>query len=176
MLFHGKEEQAGFNRLINSFLGIITNGIFTALLTIVQIMSDPFRLQGIVHWTMGNFQNANWDKFRLFIIPLVIGFIILFILRWRLNVLAIGDEEAVASGVDPRRLKTWILLAATLASSAVVAVSGIIGLYGLIIPHMVRMVFGVDHQSTLGINLLLGGCFLVLIDNISRTLAGFEIQ
>mgnify|MGYP006285935753 CR=1 FL=1 len=109
--------------------GIITNGIFTSLLTIVQIMSDPFKLQSIVHWIMGNFHNASWDKFSLVIFPVVIGFIILFILRWKLNVLALGDEEAATSGLHPVRLKIWILIAATLAGSSVVAVSGIIGLY-----------------------------------------------
>ena len=155
--------------------GIITNGIFTSLLTIVQIMSDPFKLQSIVHWIMGNFHNASWDKFSLVIFPVVIGFIILFILRWKLNVLALGDEEAATSGLHPVRLKIWILIAATLAGSSVVAVSGIIGLYGLIIPHIVRMIFGVDNRQTLLYNLLLGGSFLVVIDNFSRTMAGFEI-
>jgi iron complex transport system permease protein len=155
--------------------GIITNGVFTALLTIVQILSDPFKLQSIVHWIMGNFHNANWDKLLIIIIPVSIAFIILFILRWKLNVLALGDEEAASSGLNPIRLKIWILLAATLAGSAVVAVSGIIGLYGLIIPHVVRMLFGVDNRQTLIFNLLLGGSFLVIIDNLSRTMAGFEI-
>ena len=155
--------------------GIITNGIFTSLLTIVQIMSDPFKLQGIVHWIMGNFHNASWDQFSLIIIPVVIGFVILYFFRWKLNVLALGDEEAASSGLNPTRMKIWILLAATLAGSAVVAVSGIIGLYGLIIPHIVRMIFGVDNRRTLVFNLLLGGSFLVIIDNFSRTMAGFEI-
>jgi len=155
--------------------GIITNGIFTSLLTIVQIFSDPFKLQSIVHWMMGNFHNAGWDKFYLVVIPVISGFSILFILRWKLNVLALGDEEAASSGLNPTRLKIWVLLAATLAGSAVVAVSGIIGLYGLIIPHMVRMVFGADSNKTLVFNLFLGGSFLVIIDNFSRTIAGFEI-
>jgi len=132
-------------------------------------------LQGIVHWIMGNFHTANWEKFTIAIVPILLGFIILFFLRWKLNVVAIGDEEAAASGLNPSRLKAWVILAATLASSAAIAVSGIIGLYGLVIPHIVRMIFGVDNKSTLILNLLLGGCFLVLIDNISRSMGGFEI-
>lgn len=155
--------------------GIITNGIFTALLTIVQIISDPFKLQSIVHWIMGNFHTANWFKLKLVIIPAVIGLFIMFLLRWKLNVLAIGDEEAISAGINPGRIKIWILVAATLASSAVIAVSGIIGLYGLIVPHLVRMVFGVNNKSTLLMNLLLGGTFLVVIDDISRSIKGFEI-
>ncbi|MCB2220980.1 MAG: iron ABC transporter permease [Bacteroidetes bacterium] len=155
--------------------GIITNGIFTSLLTIVQIMSDPFKLQSIVHWIMGNFHNASWDQLSMIMLPVMAGCIIIFVLRWKLNVLALGDEEAASSGLNPNRLKIWVLLAATLAGSAVVAVSGIIGLYGLIIPHITRMLFGVDNRRTLIYNLLLGGSFLVIIDNFSRTMAGYEI-
>jgi iron complex transport system permease protein len=168
-----KHKQLSIVSLILS--GIITNGIFTSLLTIVQIISDPFKLQGIIHWIMGNFQTASWEKLYIAIIPILAGFIVLFILRWKLNVLAMGDDEAAASGLNPGRLKTWIILATTLASSAAIAVSGIIGLYGLVIPHIVRMIFGVDNRSTLILNLLLGGSFLVLVDNISRTAGGFEI-
>jgi iron complex transport system permease protein len=168
-----KNSQISIVSLILS--GIITNGIFTALLTIVQIASDPFKLQSIVHWMMGSFHTASWEKFSIAIIPILAGFIILFILRWKMNVVALGDEEAASSGLNPARLKTWIILATTLASSAAIAVTGIIGLYGLVIPHIVRMLFGVDNKSTLVLNLLLGGSFLVLIDNISRSMGGFEI-
>ena len=168
-----KKRQVSIVSLI--LAGIITNGIFTALLTILQIMSDPFKLQSIVHWIMGNFHNASWEKFNMAVIPVLLGLAILFILRWKLNVLALGDDEAASAGLNPGRIKVWVLLAATLASSAAVAVSGIIGLYGLIIPHVVRMLFGVDNQSTLVMNLLLGGTFLVVIDNISRSAAGFEV-
>lgn len=155
--------------------GIITNGIFTALLTIVQVWSDPFKLQSIVHWIMGNFHTASWLKLQQAILPMALGVAVLLLLRWKLNVLALGDEEAASAGLHPARLKGWSLLAVTLASSAAIAVSGIIGLYGLMIPHLVRMLFGVDNQRTLLLNLLLGGSFLTLIDNISRSAAGFEI-
>jgi iron complex transport system permease protein len=168
-----KNKQVSIVSLI--LAGIITNGIFTSLLTIVQVMSDPFKLQSIVHWVMGNFHNASWEKFSVAIIPVLLGLGILFILRWKLNVMALGDEEAATAGLHPGRIKIWVLLAATLASSAAVAVSGIIGLYGLIIPHVTRMLFGVDNRSTLILNLMLGGSFLVIIDNISRSAAGFEV-
>jgi len=168
-----KNKQVSLLSLI--LAGIITNGIFTSLLTIIQIVSDPFKLQSIVHWIMGNFQNASWEHFNAAILPVMAGMIILFALRWKLNVMALGEDEARVSGVHASRLKAWVLLAATLASSAAIAVSGIIGLYGLIIPHVTRMLFGVDNRRTLGLNLMLGGSFLVLIDNISRSLGGFEV-
>lgn len=168
-----KNKQVSIVSLI--LAGIITNGIFTALLTIVQIISDPFKLQSIVHWIMGSFHTASWHKLQLVLVPAILGLVVLFLFRWKLNVLALGDEEAKSAGLNPGRLKIWILIAATLASSAVISVSGIIGLYGLIVPHLVRMMFGVNNKTTLFMNLLLGGSFLVIIDDISRSFKGFEI-
>jgi iron complex transport system permease protein len=168
-----KNKQVSIVSLI--LAGIITNGIFTALLTIVQVVSDPFKLQSIVHWIMGSFHTANWYKLELVIIPAAIGITILFLFRWKLNVLALGDVEAISAGSNPGRMKILILIAATLASSAVIAVSGIIGLYGLIVPHLVRMIFGVNNKTTLLMNLILGGALLVVIDDISRSFKGFEI-
>ena len=155
--------------------GIIVSGIFTALLTIIQYLSDPFKLQTIVHWTMGNLHNANWNKLQSSFLPMTAGIIVLLLYRWRLNVLALGDDEAKSAGLNPDRDKIIILIAATLASSAAVAVSGIIGLFGLIVPHMVRMMSGNDNRSTMLQNLLFGGIFLLVIDDFSRTLTNFEI-
>lgn len=155
--------------------GVIVSGIFTALLTLVQFLSDPFRLQSIVHWTMGNFHHAGWNMLTSAILPMVAGIFILMLYRWRINVIALGDDEARSSGIHPVREKIIILAAATLASSAAVSVAGIIGLYGLIIPHMVRMLFGPDHRRGMMMNFLIGGTFLLIIDDISRTVAGFEI-
>ncbi len=168
-----KNNQVSVVSLI--LAGIITNGIFTALLTIVQIVSDPFKLQSIVHWIMGSFHTASWYELQLVILPAFAGLLVIFILRWKLNVLALGDEEALSAGVNPGRIKISILIATTMASSAVIAVSGIIGLYGLIVPHIVRMIFGVNNKVTMLMNLLLGGTFLVIIDDISRSFSGFEI-
>jgi iron complex transport system permease protein len=155
--------------------GIIVSGIFTALLTIVQFFSDPFKLQSIVHWTMGNLHNASWGKLQSSVIPISAGVAVLLIYRWRLNVLALGDDEARTVGINPGKDKIIILFAATLASSSAVAVAGIIGLYGLIVPHMVRMIIGPDNRQSVPLNFLFGGMFLLIIDNFSQTLSGFEL-
>lgn len=155
--------------------GIIVSGVFTALLTIVQFYSDPFKLQSIVHWTMGNLHNSDWMKVKSASVPIALGIGVMFFYRWRLNVLALGDDEARTAGLNPARNKIIVLIAATLASSAAVAVAGIIGLYGLIVPHVVRMLIGPDNRVAMPINFLLGGTFLLLIDNLSRSLSGFEI-
>lgn len=155
--------------------GIIVSGIFTALLTLVQFYSDPFKLQSIVHWTMGNLHNANWEKLQSSVIPITVGVLVLFVYRWRLNVLALGDDEARTVGINPEKDKLIILIASTLAASSAVAVAGIIGLYGLIVPHMVRMIIGPDNRQSIPLNFLFGGMFLLIIDDFSRTLSGFEI-
>jgi iron complex transport system permease protein len=155
--------------------GIIVSGIFTALLTVVQFFSDPFKLQSIVHWTMGNLHNANWEKLGSSVIPITVGVFVIFVYRWRLNVLALGDDEAKTVGINPERDKIIILIAATLASSSAVAVAGIIGLYGLMVPHMIRMVTGPDNQQSIPLNFLFGGTFLLIIDDFSRTISSFEI-
>lgn len=155
--------------------GIIVSGIFTALLTLVQFYSDPFKLQSIVHWTMGNLHNANWQKLQSSVVPITLGVLVLVVYRWRLNVLALGDDEARTVGINPEKDKLIILIASTLAASSAVAVAGIIGMYGLIVPHMVRMIIGPDNRQSIPINFLFGGMFLLVIDDFSRTLSGFEI-
>ncbi len=155
--------------------GVIVGGIFTALLTIVQFLSDPFKLQTIVSWTMGNLHNAGWKSVYSIIIPIAISLFVILLMRWKLNVLALGDEEARTSGINPQRNKIIILIAATLASSAVVSVVGIIGLFGLIVPHMVRMMVGPDNRVAIPVNFFFGGMFLLIIDDFSRTMASFEI-
>lgn len=155
--------------------GIVVNGVFTALLTIVQFLSDPFKLQTIVHWTMGNFHNAGWNAVTPSALSALVGAAVLLIMSWRMNALAMGDDEARTAGANPEREKMVVIIAATLAASSVVAVAGIIGLYGLVVPHLTRMISGVDNRSAMPLNAALGGTFLLLVDDISRTLAGQEI-
>jgi iron complex transport system permease protein len=155
--------------------GIIVSGIFTALLTIVQFLSDPFRLQSIVHWTMGNLHNSSWSKLKSSVIPISLGTIVLIIHGWRMNVLALGDDEAKTAGLNPEKDKLVILAAAALTTSSAVAVAGIIGLYGLIVPHMIRMMIGMDNKTAVPLNFVFGGVFLLVIDDFSRSFSGYEI-
>lgn len=155
--------------------GVIVGGVFTALLTIVQFVSDPFRLQTIVAWTMGNMHHAGWPSIKSIIGPVAVSMVFLWFFSWKLNVLALGDDEARSSGVNPFPARMLVLTAATLASSAIVSVTGIIGLFGLIVPHMVRMIAGPDHRISITANFLMGGTLLLIIDDFSRTMAAFEI-
>lgn len=106
---------------------------------------------------------------------MIAGSLCLFAMRWRMNVLALGDEHARAVGLHPGREKILVLVPATLAASASVAVAGVIGLVGLVVPHMVRMMIGPDNTHATPASFAFGGAFLLIVDDISRSLTAFEL-
>jgi iron complex transport system permease protein len=108
-------------------------------------------------------------------IPIIIGVTILFILRWRLNILAMGDEEAQSLGVETQKLRLVIICCCTLITAAAVSISGIIGWVGLVIPHISRILVGPDHKNLLPATICLGASFLLLVDNVSRTILITEV-
>ncbi|MFT2008544.1 FecCD family ABC transporter permease [Pontibacter sp. 13R65] len=155
--------------------GMIVSGIFTASLTVVQYMSDPYKLQAIVQWTMGNLHHASWDKVNTAALPVGVGIVGMYLMRWRLNLLALGEQEAKAVGVNPTADKMMLVGLATLTTSTSVAAAGVISMYGLFIPHLTRMMVGPDNRKSMPANIFFGGSFLVIIDNFSRSLMDFEI-
>ena len=155
--------------------GVIVSAVFTALLATLQFFADPFKLQTIIHWTMGNLHNGSWSKVRSSALLILIGCAWLFIIRWRMNVLALGEEETRVVGLNPRREKLLLLIPATLVASASVAVSGIIGMVGLAVPHMVRIMVGPDNTRAIPVSFAFGGSFLLIVDTLSRTMTSFEI-
>jgi len=155
--------------------GVVIGGLCTAGLTLVQFWTDPFRLQTIVHWTMGRLHHAGWPAVRLAAPWIVPALTALLVLAWRLDTLALGDDEARAAGVDPVRLRAAVLIPAVLAASAAVAAAGVIGFYGLVVPHAARLVAGADHRRLLPVATLGGGIVLVIVDTLSRTAFSFEL-
>ncbi|MDR6525662.1 iron complex transport system permease protein [Chryseobacterium rhizosphaerae] len=155
--------------------GMIVSGVFTAFLTVLQYLSDPYKLQAIVQWTMGNLHTASWQKVHTAVFPILIGLLVIVILRWKLNLLALGDHEAMAVGVNPLWLKLILMAVATMITASSVAAVGVISLFGLIVPHISRMIFGPNNHITVWANISIGGTFLLLIDNFSRTVMPFEI-
>lgn len=155
--------------------GVIISSIFTALLSILQIMMDPLKLQGIIYWTMGSFHTSNWNKVFSCLPLITMGIFAIYILRWRINILALGDREAKVLGVNPERNKIFIIIAATLLASSSVAVSGIISLVGLMVPHIVRMIIGPDNTKVIPISICLGASYIAIVDTLSRSLFTFEV-
>jgi iron complex transport system permease protein len=165
----------------NSALTIILSGmaiasVFSALLSIVKFVADPInQLPAITFWLMGSLASINRQDLLFAAIPMLAGIIILILIRWRFNVLAMGEEEAQALGVDTAKLRVLIVICCTLITASAVCISGIIGWVGLVIPHIGRALVGPDHKRLIPICVLSGALYLLIIDNISRTLLSVEI-
>ena len=162
--------------LILVLSGVAISAFFNSLISAIKFVADPEdKLPEIVYWLMGSLASVTMDEIIMIIIPLFIGFIILYLLRWQMNILAMGDEEAQSLGLNPTRVRLIIIAACTLLTSAAVSISGIIGWIGMIIPHMARMIVGPDNKVLLPASVSLGASFLLLIDNISRVVISIEI-
>jgi len=156
--------------------GVIVTSLFSAGISLIKFFADPQRLAGVVTWLMGSLATSGW-KSVLSTIPLVLaGFIALFLMRWRLNVLSMGDEEARSLGVDVERDRFVVLLAATLMVSSFTSVAGIIGWIGLMVPHMARMLMGTpDNRVVIPVSACIGSALLLLADDVARCLTTYEL-
>ena len=156
--------------------GVAISAFFNALISCIKFVADPQdKLPEIIYWLMGSLSSVTIDKLIMITIPFVVGIIILLLLRWQMNILAMGDEEAQSLGLNPTRIRLLIIAGCTLLTSAAVSISGIIGWIGLIIPHMARMIVGPDNRILIPASLSLGASFLLLVDNISRAVIPIEI-
>ena len=155
--------------------GVIISSFFGAMTSILKYMADPYtQLPAITYWLMGSLASADYGQF-IAIIPMVIGMAMIYLSRWRINALSMGEKEAVALGVDTRFYKLMIIGGATLATAAAVCVSGVIGWVGLVIPHIGRMLIGNNNAKLIPLSMSMGACFLVLIDLLSRVISSSEI-
>jgi iron complex transport system permease protein len=156
--------------------GLVVSALFQAFITIVKYVADPnSKLPTITYWLMGGLTTVSLDNLLLLLVPIIIGMVPMLLLKYKLNLLAFGDEEARAIGVDAKKLRMLYIVAATLVTSASVASSGMIGWIGLVIPHLARMIVGPNYKVMLPVAVLLGAIFMLLIDNVSRCLFSVEI-
>lgn len=163
-------------RMLLVLCGIVVTAMFQALISIIKYVADPYNtLPNIAFWLMGGLNYVIGSDAALLCPPVIIGLIPLLLLRWRLNLLAFGEEEAGAMGLSVQKMQTVVVICATLMTSASVAVGGMIGWVGLIIPHFARMLIGSDQKRLLPCSILLGGIFLLLMDDVARCLFPEEI-
>lgn len=158
--------------------GIMVSSLFQSGTSFIKLVADPGdKLPQITYWLMGSLSGAQWSDVRFAVIPMTLGLVPLLLLRWRLNVITMGDDEARAMGVNAHRVRLGIVVCSTLITAASVAVSGMIGWVGLVIPHMLRRVVGADYRYLMPASILGGGIFLLVVDNVSRTVttAGIPI-
>lgn len=156
--------------------GIIVGAFFSALLSMLKYVADPNeKLPAIVFWLMGSLERVTWTDLLPLVPIMIIGISVLLLVRWRINVLSMGDEDAASLGINTERLKIVIVICCTLITSAAVCVSGIIGWVGLVIPHIARALVGPDHKVLLPASISIGAVYILLVDDLARTLIPAEL-
>lgn len=165
------------DRLLMLILGGITSGaLFTALLSVIKYLADPYeQLPALVYWLMGGLTAVDRITVMTVCLPMIGGILFLLLLAGYLNVLSMGDEEARALGVHVAGLRLLFIFLATVVSALTVVLGGIIGWVGLLIPHIARMLVGPDNRILLPASALIGAAYLLIADNAARLLFPVEI-
>ena len=156
--------------------GIMVGSLVSSGTSFIKMVADPSdQLPAITYWLMGSLNGTGPEEVLLAAIPMLIGLVPLFVLRWRINILTLGDDEAQTMGVNAKRLRVVVILCATLITASSVAVSGVIGWVGLVIPHLTRRMVGNNYKHLMPATMLFGAIFLLLVDDLSRNLLATEI-
>ena len=163
--------------IINLVLsGIMIGSLFSAATSYLKLIADPHNtLPAITYWMMGSLSGANMGKLSYVWIPMLIALVPIFLLRWKINLLTMDDEEAKTMGINTGRVRIIVIICATLLTAASVSVSGMIGWVGLVIPHIARRMVGNDCRILIPTAGLTGGIFLLLVDDVARNLYTTEL-
>ena len=156
--------------------GIMVSSLFSAGTSYIKLVADPNdQLPAITYWLIGSLAGAEMRQIEFAIIPMASGLIVLFLLKWQLNLLTMGDDEARTMGANTRHIRLIVIIFATLITAASVSVSGMISWVGLVIPHLARKIVGNNYKHLMPASMILGAIFLLVVDNVSRNLLAVEI-
>ena len=170
----GSKKGSGLNTIVLS--GIMMGSLFNALVSLVKYIADAEdQLPAITFWLMGGLNSAGWKNIALGAPAILVSVLVLWLLRWRLNLLPLTEDEARASGVNMKVLRGVTILCATLITASCVSMCGQVGWVGLLIPHICRMKFGSNHLSLLPASVSLGATFMILVDTVARSATASEI-
>ncbi len=161
--------------LVLVLAGIAVGALLGSCISLLKVLADPYnQLPAITFWLLGSLASVSRGDFLSVLPAMVLGLVPMVLLRWRMNLMTLEDEEARALGVETARTRLVLIAASTLMTSAAVSISGIIGWIGLLIPHIARALVGPDFSKLLPASLILGGCYLTLMDTLARS-ASVEI-
>ncbi|TPH56263.1 iron ABC transporter permease [Helicobacter pylori] len=169
------------NRVLgNSVLSLVLSGVvlsafLSALAGAIKFFVIPQKAQAIVVWLLGSLSLSSYKDCLIAFIGLSSGFIPLFLLRWRINLLSLSDAQSLSLGINPVLLRSLCLVCVSVASALAVSVSGTIGWIGLVIPHVARLFFGANLQKLLLSSLLMGAFFLLLADVVAKTITPYDL-
>jgi len=156
--------------------GIAVSALFSAGVGLLKYLADPLtQLPEITFWLLGSLASITWSKLLGVIAPVSISLLVLWFFRWRLNVLALNEETAFSLGAAPGRERLLLIVAAVLPTALLISISGIVGWVGLIVPNFTRRIFAADTRFGLPATMLIGGIFVMLCDDLARTLLPGEI-
>lgn len=156
--------------------GIVVGSLFNAFISILKYVADPYeKLPGIVFWLMGGFSRTGWDELKFAAPFIIVGIVILILIRWHLNVMSMGEEEAISMGINVKLIRRVMIFFSTLMVASSVATVGQVSWVGLVVPHIARFIVGADHRYMVPASGLLGASFLLIMDDIARSLTGAEI-
>lgn len=177
MLAYGISRVSRINATLAMILaGMMIGSLFTSCTSFVKLVADTEQtLPAITYWLMGSLVSIKPQDVAFAIVPIIAGSVPLFLLKWRMNLLTVGEEEAQAMGINTRALRLVVIVCATLLTASSVAISGMIGWVGLVIPHFCRMIFGYDYRKIIPAAALFGATFLMVVDNIARLATTAEI-
>lgn len=177
MLAYGISKVSKINATLAMILaGMMISSLFSSCTSFVKLVADTEQtLPAITYWLMGSLVSIKPSDIGFVICPMIIGSVPLFLLKWRMNLLTVGEEEAQAMGVNTGALRLIVIVCATLLTASSVAISGMIGWVGLVIPHFCRMIFGYDYRKIIPASALFGAAFLMVVDNIARLATTAEI-
>lgn len=170
-------SHARGSRVMNLLLaGIMVGSLFSACTSYIKLVADPTnQLPEITYWLMGSLSGTRMSTVTFAAVCMAVGLVPLLLLRWRMNLLTLSADEARAMGIHTDRLRLAVILSATVLTAAAVSVSGMIGWVGLVIPHLSRRIVGNDCRRLLPMACLFGAAFLLLVDNMARSLTATEI-
>lgn len=156
--------------------GMVVSAFFQAMLSLIKFTADDEeKLPSITFWLMGSLGSISPKDLAIAVIPIFISMAVLYLMRWKLNVLSMGDSESRALGINSEMMKAIIIISATIITATAVAFCGIIGWVGQVIPHFCRMIVGPDHKVLIPATMLVGAGYLIMIDNLCRLLTATEI-
>lgn len=166
----------GNHMMVVVLAGVMVSSLFQAGVSYAKLVADPTdELADITYWLMGSLTGASMREIGMVLPVMLVGCAVLFCLRWRINILTMGDDEAATMGVNAKRTRIVVIIAATLVTASSVCVTGMIGWVGLIIPHLCRMLVGADYRRLIPASMLMGASFLLIVDDIARLATTAEI-
>ena len=162
--------------LVLVLAGVAFGALLGAGVALVKYLADPYnQLPAITFWLLGSLAAVDREDLRALALVVPVALVPLWALRWRINLLSLGDDEARALGVEAGRLRLVVVACATLATAGVVAVAGVVGWVGLLVPHIARLLVGPDFRRLLPVAVLLGAAYMLCIDTLARTLVRTEL-